>query len=94
MDRGRLAAEGTPSEIKRSIGLKRISCSTSLSKEELLRLEGVISVAGEQRQMVLGVTDGDRAARALLAADPELRNLEIQDAALEDAFLAMTERVQ
>jgi len=94
VDRGRLVAEGTPAEIKRSIGMKRISCSTSLSRERLMELEGVISAAGEWRQMVLGVTDGDRAARALLAADPELSNLEIQGAALEDAFLAMTESVQ
>lgn len=94
VDRGRLVAEGTPAEIKKSIGLKRISCSTSLSRDRLLELGAVVSVSGEGRQVVLGVTDGDAVARALLAADPELSNLEIQGAALEDAFLAMTESVQ
>lgn len=94
VDRGRLVAEGTPTAIKKSIGLKRISCSTSLSRDRLLELGAVVSVSGEGRQVVLGVTDGDAVARALLAADPELSNLEIQGAALEDAFLAMTESVQ
>ena len=57
-------------------------------------LAAVASVSGEGPRVVLGVTDGDRAARALLAADPELCDLEIQGAGLEDAFLAMTESVQ
>ncbi len=94
VDQGRLIAEGTPTEIKKSIGLKRISCSTSLSKERLMALDSVVSVSGEGRQVMLGVTDGDRAVRSLLAADPDLRDLEIRGAALEDAFLAMTECVQ
>ena len=94
VDRGRLIAEGTPAEIKKSIGLKRFSCSTSLSREKLMGLATVVSVTGDGQQVVLGVTDGDRATRALLAADPDLSGLEIQGAALEDASMAMTDGVQ
>ena len=40
--------------------------------------------------MTLACSDADTALRALLAAEPSARDLEVTGAGLEDAFLALT----
>ena len=90
VDRGRVVAEGTPSSIKAQAQGKRIRCTTSLTVAELLAVTGVTSATRDGRTTELASSDSDRTVRALLAADPDLCELEITTAGLEDAFLMLT----
>ncbi len=61
-----------------------------MPEEELARLAGVS--AAERRGTAISLTcaDSDEAIRALLAAHPQARDIEIEAANLEAAFLALT----
>jgi ABC-2 type transport system ATP-binding protein len=94
IDRGRRVAEGSPAEIKRSIGARRISCITELSDERLRAIEGVQTVTRNGARVTLAAVDSDAVLRRLITADPQAREVEVQGAGLEEAFLALTEVVR
>jgi ABC-2 type transport system ATP-binding protein len=56
----------------------------------LSALAGVRAVETRGDTVVLACTDSDRALRALLAAEPEARDIEVCGADLTEAFLALT----
>ena len=58
--------------------------------EALERLPGVSSAERHGDSVVLSCADSDAAIRALLAAHPEARDIEITGAGLEEAFLQLT----
>jgi ABC-2 type transport system ATP-binding protein len=90
LGRGRLVAEGTPAEIKaRALG-RRIRCSTRLPVEELLRIPGVASARREGSSAELSVSRAEGVVGELLKRDPDLSDLEVHGAGLEEAFLALT----
>jgi len=91
MNRGRLIADGTPREIKARFQRKTIRCRTRLSAAELARLPAVIEVAGDGELYRLQSGQAEQTLAALMARDPELAELEVHGAGLEEAFLAMTE---
>ena len=93
LDRGRILAEGTPGEIKARVRGRRIRCRTALSLGDLAALPGVREARrpeGEGHLAELFATEAERAVRALLDRDPDLSDLEIHGAGLEEAFLALT----
>ncbi len=90
INKGQVVREGTPAEIKRSSGGRRIKCVTSLSIGFLEALEGVTAVARSGEVVTIVATDVEGVARALLATDKTLSGLEIAGPALEDAFLELT----
>ncbi|WP_321474346.1 ABC transporter ATP-binding protein [uncultured Paludibaculum sp.] len=94
IDKGRRVAEGSPAEIKRSICARRISCITELADDRLRSLEGVQSVTRAGGRVTLTAVDSDTVLHRLIAADPGVREVEIQGAGLEEAFLALTEVAQ
>lgn len=94
IDRGRRVAEGSPAEIKRSICARRISCITELADERLRAMEGVQTVTRTGARVTLTAVDSDAVLHRLMAADPRVREVEIQGAGLEEAFLALTEVAQ
>jgi ABC-2 type transport system ATP-binding protein len=53
-------------------------------------LPGVVSVERHGEAVVLRCSDSDAGIRALLAAHPEARDIEIAGAGLEEAFLELT----
>ncbi len=90
LHQGRVVAEGTPSEIKaRTLG-RTIRCTTSLEDTQLETLAGIESLSRQGSRIELLTHDADSLVRSLFALDPDLRDLEITGAALEDAFLALT----
>jgi ABC-2 type transport system ATP-binding protein len=83
-------ASGASGSSSRAVGVKLLKFESSLPQENLLRLAGVERVEANGARMTVTSTAPERTLRELLALDPELRGLEIQSPALEDAFLALT----
>jgi ABC-2 type transport system ATP-binding protein len=88
--KGHVVSEGTPSEIKRMSGGRRIKCSTSLDDAYLLGLDSVTTVERSGTFVTVTAANAEAVVRAMLLADERLAGLEIASPALEDAFLALT----
>jgi ABC-2 type transport system ATP-binding protein len=106
INKGRVVCAGTPSEVKSigagttypgssevratTAGVKLLRFETSLSREGLLHLAGVERVETDGTRVTVTSYTPENTLRELLALDAELRGLEVQSPALEDAFLALT----
>ena len=90
MDRGRIIAEGTPSQVKSLVPGRRIRAESSVSVATAERFPGVQRVTRDSTWIELLVGTAEPAVRALLAADPSVSNLTIVEPSLEEAFLALT----
>jgi len=91
IDRGKRVAAGTPKTIKDTICSKQITCVTVLDDDRLQALDGVVSVRRDGTRAVLTVSDSDAVLPQLFALDPGVREVEVKGAALEEAFLKLTE---
>jgi ABC-2 type transport system ATP-binding protein len=92
LHQGRVIADGTPSEVKRRAVARRIGCRTRLSDEALAALPGVQAVRRDEGRVEMSVDAAEPVVRELMRLDPELADLEVRTAGLEEAFLALTER--
>lgn len=91
MANGRVVADGATTEIKNHAGTGRIQATLqAVSEKELAAVPGVTSARRRGDTITLTCSDPDAAARALLQRYPELRDLEVTSARLEDAFLRLT----
>jgi ABC-2 type transport system ATP-binding protein len=88
--KGRLVASGTVSEMRALVSRKRITCSTTLTFEEIATWPGVESVTRDRELLHITVADAEEVARRLLIADPKLRDLEVHRAGLAEAFTELT----
>jgi ABC-2 type transport system ATP-binding protein len=91
LNQGRIAAEGTPAEIKAKVSGRRIRCITQLDAARLGVIPSVSSVELDRDSTVVLTSQAESVVREMLALDPTLHNLEISSAGLEDAFLALTQ---
>jgi ABC-2 type transport system ATP-binding protein len=91
MANGRVVADGPTNEIKAMVGLRTIRATLpGADLGELGRLPGVSSIERRGEAVILSCADSDAAIRALLAAHPEVRDVEIVSGGLEQAFLHLT----
>jgi ABC-2 type transport system ATP-binding protein len=91
MARGSVVADGPATEIKATVGLRTIRATLpGVGSDSLVQLDGVKSADLRGEAVVLHCTDSDTAIRALLAAFPAVRDIEITGAGLEQAFLQLT----
>ncbi len=91
MAQGRIVADGPTTEIKAMVGSRSIRATLpDVTIEELAALPGVSSAERRGQAILLVCSDSDAAVRALLGAHPEARDIEIEAAGLEQAFLALT----
>jgi ABC-2 type transport system ATP-binding protein len=91
MAAGEIVADGPANEIRATVG-RRIIRAT-LPTADLERLELLPGVVGVERRgvaVLLDCGDSDAAIRALLAAEPDAKDIEITGAGLEQAFLTLT----
>ncbi|HEX5225842.1 MAG TPA: ABC transporter ATP-binding protein [Solirubrobacteraceae bacterium] len=91
MAAGRIVADGPTTEIRAMVGTRTIRAT--LPDAPLEALAGLPGVTGAERRgeaIVLTCSDSDAAIRALLAAHPGVRDIEIAAAGLEEAFLELT----
>jgi len=91
LQHGGIVAQGTPAEIKsRAIG-KQVRCSSRLSLAEIRSIPGVMSVTADREKFELQVQAAEPVVRELLHRDSWLSDLEVTNAGLEEAFLALTQ---
>jgi ABC-2 type transport system ATP-binding protein len=91
MAHGRIVADGPANEIKATVGLRTIRATIpGADLTALGRLPGVTGTDSRGDAVILSCQDSDAAIRALLAACPEAKDIEISGAGLEAAFLALT----
>jgi ABC-2 type transport system ATP-binding protein len=83
-------AEGTPQELKTADGSRSIRCTTSLQPSFVSALPGVTSVEPDGDTMLVRTRTPEAVLRIMLEQDATLSGLEVRAAALEDAFLALT----
>jgi ABC-2 type transport system ATP-binding protein len=91
MAHGSIVADGPTTEIKAMVGVRTIRATLpGVDLAELERLAGVTQAERRGEAIVLHCADSDAAIRALLAAYPAVRDIEIAGAGLEQAFLQLT----
>ncbi len=91
MARGRIVADGPPTEIKAMVGTRVIRATLPDAPLEALEaLPGVTHAERRGESVMLSCTDSDAAIRELLASFPGARDIEISGAGLEQAFLQLT----
>jgi ABC-2 type transport system ATP-binding protein len=89
---GRVVADGSPSAIKNSVGLRVIRFSVGHGgAANFETLPGTVSVTVHGNRVELRCRDTDDALRALLTARPDAHDIEVSGVALEDAFISITD---
>ena len=91
MSHGRIVADGAPTEIKATVGGRIIRAT--LPGVEVSALEALRGVTGVDRKggaITLNCSDSDATLRELLVAYPDVRDIEVRGAGLEEAFLELT----
>ena len=89
--RGTVVASGPTTEIKAMVGNRTIRATLpDADLDALGRLPGVVRAERRGEAVLLTCSDSDGAIRALLAGEPDARDIEIRGAGLEDAFLQLT----
>ncbi len=91
LDKGAIVAEGTPAEIKARAMGKQIRCTSRLSLEDVRQIPGVLSAKADRNAFELQVNAAEPVVRELLQRDSWLGDLEVTNAGLEEAFLALTQ---
>jgi ABC-2 type transport system ATP-binding protein len=91
--KGRLIASGTVSEMRGLVVRKRITCTTSLSLEQVRCWPDVQSAAEDQHGMHITTSNAENVVRRLLSADDDLQDLEVERAGLSEAFTELTQEV-
>jgi ABC-2 type transport system ATP-binding protein len=90
INKGRIIAEGTPSEIKHRVTGRRIRCITRLEASFLRTLPSVVGVEQDREATIITAAAAERVVFAMMRHDETLHGLEISAPGLEDAFLALT----
>jgi ABC-2 type transport system ATP-binding protein len=90
MAHGRVIADGPATEIKARAGGRTIHATLpDVAASSLAALPGVASADRRGEAIVLSCLDSDAALRALLAAFPDVHDIEVRGAGLEEAFLEL-----
>jgi ABC-2 type transport system ATP-binding protein len=91
LNKGRLLADGTPSQIKARAGAKRISFRLDqLDEPFLLGLPNLVNLEIRHDLVQIQSSDSDRTLYAVLDAGYRPREIEVSSLGLEQAFLAIT----
>jgi ABC-2 type transport system ATP-binding protein len=91
MAAGTIVADGPPTEIKAMVGSRRIRATLPGADPAMLAaLPGVTDVDLRGEAISLVCSDSDVALRALLDASPDVRDIEVTGAGLEEAFVQLT----
>jgi len=90
MSRGRVIHEGTVEELRARVALKRIRCLSALPLDTVRSWPEVNEARLENERLHITAAEAEVVVRHLLAADPHLRELEVQRAGLAEAFTELT----
>ncbi|MEO6968341.1 MAG: ABC transporter ATP-binding protein [Rhodanobacteraceae bacterium] len=90
LNHGKVVAQGSVEAIRAHVAQRRIRCVSALSIETLRAWPLVERVMREGERLNIVTTEAETVLRKLLAADPDLRELEVQRAGLAEAFVEIT----
>jgi ABC-2 type transport system ATP-binding protein len=98
IDNGRIVAEGTPAELKRTVGtdviIVRVDGDGASLCPAIERVPGVLSVEARGSEIVVSTGDGSGTvspvAVALSACEVRVRDLTLRTPTLDDVFLELT----
>jgi ABC-type multidrug transport system ATPase subunit/peptidoglycan/LPS O-acetylase OafA/YrhL len=89
--KGRVVASGTVDEVRGIVSRRHIRCHSSLAPDALSAWPGVVSVSRvDTERLAILTTDAEAVLRRLLATDQGVKNLEVQQAGLAEAFVELT----
>ena len=97
INRGRLMAEGTPAELKRSLGndviIAQVDGQAEQAKDAVLNLEGVVGVDAAGSDVIIQASNGaaviSSVALALNERRVEVREITLRTPTLDDVFLSV-----
>jgi ABC-type multidrug transport system ATPase subunit len=89
--KGRVLASGTVNEMRALVVRKRINCSTTLTVEEVSAWPEVENATADKQRLLITVSNAESVLRRLLAADQNLREVEVRSAGLAEAFVELTQ---
>jgi ABC-type multidrug transport system ATPase subunit/peptidoglycan/LPS O-acetylase OafA/YrhL len=87
---GRLIASGTVAQVRSLVSRREIRCATALSADEVRAWPEVVAAARDGGRLRITVVDAEDVLRRLLAADAGVRDLEVRQAGLAEAFTELT----
>jgi ABC-2 type transport system ATP-binding protein len=87
---GRVVADGSPVDIKRTVAQRRIRCVTSLADGRIVNLPGVTRIERADGRIEIVSAEPEVVLRQMFELDPDLHDLEVTGARLEEAFLSLT----
>ena len=90
INKGSLIAQGTPAEIKARTAGKKIRCVTELSASVVRDLPGVLEVERDRETTVIHTSRPEEVLRRIFQLDLNISEIEVTNAGLEAAFLALT----
>jgi ABC-2 type transport system ATP-binding protein len=89
---GRIVADGAPTEIKATVGGRIVRATLpNVDLDQLRGLSGVTNADRHGDAVMLHCADSDATLRALFSQYPNVRDIEVRGAGLEEAFLELTE---
>ncbi|EOW2136606.1 ABC transporter ATP-binding protein [Stenotrophomonas sp. GD03908] len=91
LEKGRVLADAPLSELRLADRPRRIRCRSVLPAEDVQQWPGVQQAQRDGEHLQLLASPAEPVVARLLAADALLRELEVQGAALADAFLDLTQ---
>jgi ABC-2 type transport system ATP-binding protein len=90
IDRGRIIADGTPSEIKQRSAGRKVRFVTPADDETLRRTTGVSALRRDGHAVEIVTNEPEAIVRSLMLAGVAMSELEVSSAGLEEAFLSLT----
>jgi ABC-2 type transport system ATP-binding protein len=94
MARGRIVADGPPTEIKAKVGGRVIRATLEdVAASDLMTIDGVTSADRQGEGVTISCGDAeasDKVLRELLSRYPNARDFEVRGVGLEEAFLLLT----
>jgi len=90
INKGRIIAQGSPADIKSRTAGKKIRCVTQLPLNVIRQMEELVDVQTDRGAVVIQTAKAEGVLRQLLQMDPEVSELEVSSAGLDEAFLALT----
>jgi ABC-2 type transport system ATP-binding protein len=91
--KGRVIASGTVNEMRGLVARKQVSCSSNLDLELVRAWPDVEGVSRAGLSLHITTGDAESVVRCLMAADPDLQELEVRRAGLAEAFTELTQEV-
>jgi ABC-type multidrug transport system ATPase subunit/peptidoglycan/LPS O-acetylase OafA/YrhL len=90
--KGRVIASGSVAEIRGIVSRTQITCTGALTAQDVRLWPGVLDATQDAHRLMITAVDAESVVRRLLASDASVRQLEVRQADLADAFTELTKQ--